>query len=160
MDVQYTARARADTTEPFECAKCGYVGKGSVSVIAHGSARRGGMLFGNDRAGEMAADAAEARAWSEAMSHVALAACPRCGARDRNGWVGWLLGNGLSAVLVGGGGGLFLGLMFGATIGHAGDGIATIGSAVGGVIGAGIGVAVLARIKAGRTRRVVFDPPR
>jgi hypothetical protein len=51
---------------------------------------RGGAVFGNDRAAEMARDEAQARAWQEVLSDVPMAPCPRCGSVNRSAWIGWL----------------------------------------------------------------------
>ncbi|UJR82207.1 hypothetical protein [Sandaracinus amylolyticus] len=90
MDVVHSATARAATAEPYTCAKCGYSGVGHAVAIEKATMKQGGLVFGNDRAGEMARDEAEARAWSEAMSDVAMAPCPRCGATDAAAWRSWI----------------------------------------------------------------------
>lgn len=90
MDIIHTATAQVVTEEPYRCAKCGYSGMGRAFVVEEASVEQGGLLFGNDRAAEMARDEAQASAWSEAMSNVAMAPCPRCGAIDRSAWIAWI----------------------------------------------------------------------
>ncbi|MBN8614619.1 MAG: hypothetical protein J0L92_28720 [Deltaproteobacteria bacterium] len=161
METIHTATAAASTTEPFTCSKCSYVGAGQASSVEQASVNDGGMMFGNARAGEMARDEAEANAWQEAMSDVAMAPCPRCGAVDRSAWIGWLL---KGRTLVKLGVGLFalsFGLMMLAAIGSAGNLLSVVCAAVMGLglVPAGIALSVLPLVrKRSSTRRVRFTP--
>jgi predicted RNA-binding Zn-ribbon protein involved in translation (DUF1610 family) len=161
METIHTATATASTTEAFTCSKCGYVGAGQASSVEHASVNDGGMVFGNSRAGEMARDEAEANAWQEAMSDVAMAPCPRCGAVDRSAWIGWLLkGRTLGRI----GAGIFtlaFGLVLLAATSSAGNLFSVVCAAVLGLglAPAGIALSVLPLVrKRSATRRVRFTP--
>jgi hypothetical protein len=158
VDIRYTAHAQVDTTEPYECRKCGYVGQGEVVARATGSHNRGSLLFGNDRAGEIARDNAEAQAWRDAMSRVALAACPRCGARDRSAWLGWLPRQTLRALPTGLGVGFVLGLVVAVLVGIRSGGLVVLWGTI--PIGLVVGYAIIALLELDRTRTVKFDPPK
>jgi hypothetical protein len=164
MDIEYTATSGASTTEPYQCSKCDYVGKGHASALASATVAQGGVVFGNDRADEMARDEADAVAWQEAMSDVPMAPCPRCGAVSSSAWIGWLtkpriLMNLVIGVFTFGAGLLFLTVAFTS----AGNVLSMVCAGVGGLLLAVGGPGLAARIvmtKRAATRRVRFDPPR
>lgn len=161
MDVVHTASAKASTSEPFTCAKCGYTGVGHAARIECATVEQGGVLFGNARAGEMARDEAEATAWQEAMSDVEMAACPRCGATDRASWLRWMtkpayLTRGGTGVLV-----MIMGAMLCAATATAGNLFSLICAGVAGpvMLIAGPFFAVIPlRAKRAATRRVRYEP--
>ncbi len=86
----YQASSVVETRFAFLCERCGYeamarvVGEGYVETDANVT------LSGAQDAAARVLDAAEGRAWNDALSTVDLAPCPRCGARSRARWRRWL----------------------------------------------------------------------
>ena len=164
MDIEYTATSGASTTEPFQCGKCDYAGKGHASSVASATVAQGGLVFGNERAGEMARDEADAVAWQEAMSDVPMAPCPRCGEVSSTAWAGWMPKGGNLINLVIGvftfGFGLLL-LMVSFT--SAANLFSMVCAGVAGLLltlGGPVVAGRMIMLKRASTRRVRFEPPR
>ena len=83
------ATSRVTTELPFACGSCGF--RGVATVIGEGVTERESQAS--------ALDAAEGEAWADAVSSVAFARCPACGARDEASWRRWLVARGGSALL-------------------------------------------------------------
>ncbi len=164
MDIEYTATTGVATTEPFECGKCGYVGAGHASAVASATVAREGVVFGNERAGEIARDEADAVAWQEAMSDVPMAPCPRCGAVSTSAWIGWITKGRVLIQLVIGVFTFGFGLMLlTAALSSAANLLSMVCAGVAGLFLTVAGPAVAGRmlvIKRNATKRVRFEPPR
>lgn len=159
MDVVHEASAKVSTSEPYSCAACAYAGSGFAVALAHASRRQGGVLFGDDLAG----DTAEAHAWSEAMSDVAMAPCPRCGAVDRSAWRAWMSKLPFLGTLVIGMLASLAGAMLCAAIFSAANLLSTVCAATlgpGMLVGGVLYWLLPLRRKRARTRQVRFEPPR
>ncbi len=163
LDLSNRATASASTSEPYACGRCRYQGVGHASAVEGATVHRGGLLFGNDRAGEMARDEAEARAWQEALSDVPMAPCPRCGAVDRKSWVRWTLSlRNLGSVVVGAASVAMAALLCTAILG-ATTMTGRVGAAVFCVatVPAGLALALAPLLrKRASSRRVRFEPER
>lgn len=152
----YQASSTVETRFVYLCDSCGYeamaevVGEGYVETDARGADDGG--------AADRALDAAEGRAWNDALSTVDLAPCPRCGATSRGRWQRWLrdqlpgaISWGALAALLGCLGTFLLRQRFDA-----------LPLAVGGLVGPLAAAAVVAtrvRRKKARAATVRFDPP-
>lgn len=163
MDIIHSATAKAATTEPYACSKCDYSGVGHSIAIAEATVEQGGLVLGNTRAGEMARDEAEASAWAEAMSDVAMAPCPRCGAVDRAAWAAWIKRPACLGRAAIGVGTFAMGAVLCAAIFTAGNLLSMVCAGVMGpaLLAAGAALAFLPLAKKRATsRRVRFEPPR
>lgn len=162
MDVVHTAAAQATNSEPFECSKCDYKGVAYTVVVGVASVSQGGALFGNERAGEMARDAAEARAWQNAMSDVAMAPCPQCGAVDRKAWLSWMTKPDFASKMLIGVLTFAMGCLLSVAIFSAQNlfTMVCVGVLVPFLLGAGVLLTVLPFVgKRTSTRKVRFEPP-
>lgn len=163
MDIEHHATAQAATSDPYHCSSCDYEGVGHSVSVADAIVAQGGLVFGSSHAGEMARDEADAAAWAEVLSNVAMAPCPRCGAVDRSAWVSWMksrgyLPRGALGIAVFVVGLLALGAVF-----SAGNLLSVVCALLFGLgfSTAGVLLAVLPlRRKRAATRDVRFEPPR
>ncbi|MEM1415290.1 MAG: hypothetical protein AAGH15_10330 [Myxococcota bacterium] len=102
--MRIEASSTVATDFPYACGSCGYEGRGAVVGEGFAEADELRRAVGKGRR-EDALEAAEGRAWADALSSVALAPCPRCGARDRGAWRRWLAREAVGAFGFGAGAG-------------------------------------------------------
>jgi hypothetical protein len=82
LGVGYEAEASVEQPYPFDCESCGY--RGFVKAIGSGHGSGESPLFiGMATAKESARRQAKHEANKDARLRIDLAACPRCGRRDR-----------------------------------------------------------------------------
>ncbi len=83
----YQASTTVETQLAYECEACGY--EGMADVVGEGYVETDAPTAQENDAAARALDAAERRAWNDALSTVDLAPCPRCGATSPDRWRRW-----------------------------------------------------------------------